>query len=92
LKDRVARSAGLAAVSLALTLVLTAIGLPAALLLGPMVAGIGFATAGRGVAVPTAAFRFAQALVGLIIARILTLPVLAEIVADWRSSSSACCR
>lgn len=77
------RWAGLAAASLGLTLVLMAIGLPAALLLGPMVAGIGFALAGRGVTVPETPFRFAQALVGLMIARTLTVPVLAEIVADW---------
>lgn len=77
------RWAGLVTVSLGLTLLLMAIGLPAALLLGPMLAGIGFAIAGRGVAVPEPAFRFAQALIGLMIASILAPPVLAEIVADW---------
>jgi uncharacterized protein len=77
------RGAGLAAASLGLTLVLAASGFPAALLLGPMLAGIGFALADRRVTVPEPAFRLAQALVGLMIARILALPVLAEILADW---------
>lgn len=66
-----------------MALVLSAIGLPAALLLGPMLAGIGFSLADRGVTVPPLAFRFSQTLVGLMIARTLTTPVLAEILADW---------
>ena len=77
------RWAGLTAAAFGLAVVLTAVGLPAAQLLGPMVAGIGFALAGRGVRVPATAFRFAQTFVGLMIARVLALPVLAEILADW---------
>jgi uncharacterized protein len=57
--------------------------LPAALLLGPMVTAVGFSIAGAGLAVPLRPFRIAQALVGCMIARILTLPVLREILADW---------
>ena len=67
-----ARWAGLAAVSVVLVLLLELARLPAALLLGPMVAGVGFSLAGAGLAVPPLPFRLAQALVGLMIARILT--------------------
>ena len=52
-----------------------------------MVAGIGFSLAGAGLAVPAPAFRFAQALVGLMIARILALPVLPRSSRTGRSSS-----
>jgi uncharacterized protein len=83
LTGRAAGWAGLAAVSLGLTLVLMAIELPAALLLGPMLAAIGFSLAGSELAVPATAFRISQSLVGLMIARILALPVLAEILEDW---------
>ena len=79
----VAAWAGVAASSLGLTLLLATAGLPAALLLGPMIAAVGFSLAGRGIAVPMPAFRLAQALVGLMIARILAPPVLVEIVEDW---------
>ncbi len=78
-----ARWAGLAAVSLVLVLLLELARLPAALLLGPMAAGVGFSLAGGGLAVPPVAFRVAQALVGLMIARILSLPVLQEIPQHW---------
>ena len=47
------------------------VGLPAALLLGPMVAGIAFSLAGAGIQLPALPFSFAQALVGCMIARIL---------------------
>ncbi|MFO1141118.1 MAG: AbrB family transcriptional regulator [Amaricoccus sp.] len=79
----VARWAALAAVSAVLVLLLERARLPAALLLGPMAAGIGFSLAGAGLEVPRTAFQLAQALVGLMIARILTLPVLQEILAHW---------
>lgn len=78
-----ARWAGLAAVSVLLVLLLELARLPAALLLGPMAAGIGFSLAGARLAVPRPAFQLAQALVGLMIARVLTLPVLQEILAHW---------
>jgi membrane AbrB-like protein len=82
-RGRTAAWAALVAVSLGLTLALMAAGLPAALLLGPMIAGIAVAFGDRGISVPTPAFRFAQALVGLMIARILAVPVLVEILEDW---------
>jgi membrane AbrB-like protein len=77
------RWTGLAAVSVGLVLLLELARLPAALLLGPRVAGVAFSLAGAGLAVPPFAFRVAQAIVGLMIARILTLPVLDEILAHW---------
>lgn len=83
MRELAGRWAALAAASLGLTLLLAAAGLPAALLLGPMVTGIAFSVAGRGVAVPEPAFRLAQALVGLMIARMLALPVLVEVLDDW---------
>jgi membrane AbrB-like protein len=78
-----ARWTGLAAVSAALVLLLMLARLPAALLLGPMIAGVAFAITGGGLEVPPLLFRVAQALVGLMIARILSLPVLQEILAHW---------
>ena len=64
-------------------LLLQRAGLPAALLLGPMVAGIAFSLGGAAITLPLLPFRLAQALVGLMIARILALPVLVEIARDW---------
>ncbi len=75
--------AGLVVCSLALVVLLERNGLPAALLLGPMIAGILFSVAGAGIAVPTLPFRLAQAVVGLMIARILAVEVLQEIAGNW---------
>ncbi len=77
------RWTGLAALSLVIVLALQRAGLPAALLLGPMVAGILFSLGGAGIALPALPFRLAQALVGCMIARILATPVLLEIARDW---------
>lgn len=77
------RWGGLATASVALVALFGHAGLPAALLLGPMLAAIACALAGFGLALPAPPFRLAQALVGLMIARILALPVLQEIAADW---------
>jgi membrane AbrB-like protein len=56
---------------------------PAALLLGPMVAAIGVALRGGAIAVPKPAFALAQGLIGCLIARSITPPTLGGIAADW---------
>lgn len=73
----------MAALSLVLVGVLEWLALPAALLLGPMVVAIVFALRGAELAVPPLAFRLAQSIVGCMIARILTPPVLREVGQDW---------
>ena len=83
LSPRLLRWAGLAALSLALVLVLEQTGLPAALLLGPMLAGIVFSVGGAGLRLPILPFSLAQALVGCMIARTLSPAVLEEIARDW---------
>ena len=57
--------------------------LPAALLLGCMVAAIGVGAASGGIAVPRVAFVLAQGIVGCLIARSIPLAILGTIVADW---------
>lgn len=74
---------GLAALTLAFAVGLGWIGLPAAQLLGPMVAAILCALGGAKLALPPITLRFAQAVVGCMIARVLTPPVLREVAADW---------
>lgn len=74
---------GLIAASLVFVVLLELIRLPAALLLGPMVAGILFGVTGSRLAFPRTPYLIAQAIVGCMIARTLTLPVLAEIARDW---------
>ncbi|WP_118134945.1 AbrB family transcriptional regulator [Oceanicella sp. SM1341] len=57
--------------------------LPAALLLGPMVAAIILASAEVRVRVPRLPFQLAQAVIGCMIARVITPATLAEVAADW---------
>lgn len=57
--------------------------LPAALLLGPMVAGIILGLAGRTVRVPAPLFMFAQGLVGMLIAEEVPPTVFGEIGRIW---------
>jgi membrane AbrB-like protein len=57
--------------------------LPAALLLGPMVAAIALASAQARVQPPAPAFVLAQGVVGCLIARAVPRSVFAEIGADW---------
>jgi uncharacterized protein len=64
--------------SLALAALLAALHLPAGMLLGPMAAAIALAVAGAPVAVHPWAFRIAQAVVGLMIARVLPASIIAE--------------
>jgi len=57
--------------------------LPAAALLGPMVAGVLFALRGADLAVPKWTFIFAQAVLGALVARSVTPSVLHTFVSDW---------
>ena len=77
------RWVALVALSLAIGLALNALRLPAALLLGPMIAAVALAAAGRGVSVPTPAFVAAQGVIGLMIAGFLPLSVGGEMAGRW---------
>ncbi len=69
--------------SVPLVLILEAIHLPAALLLGPMIAAIVIGAAEGTVRVPTIAFALAQGVVGCMIARAMPLSIVARILQDW---------
>jgi uncharacterized protein len=73
----------LLAVSLALTALLAWLRLPAALLLGPMVAAIAFGVAGSGLRLPRSAFVAAQSVIGCLVGRALTPAILASLAHDW---------
>ncbi len=64
-------------------LVLETLHLPAALLLGPMVAAIWLASSEARVRVPTLPFFAAQAVVGCLVARGLPASILPELQKDW---------
>jgi membrane AbrB-like protein len=57
--------------------------LPAALLLGPMVAGIVLGVGQARIAVPTPVFTLAQAVIGCLMARALPASIFVELVQDW---------
>lgn len=69
--------------SLALTLLMTAAHLPAALLLGPMAAGAIMALCGARVSVHGKVFLASQSTVGCLIATTITVPILMEVLAEW---------
>lgn len=73
----------LIALSVLFAAVLTWARLPAALLLGAMLAGILTENAGAGILVPQLPFRFAQAVVGCMIARVLTSAILHSFLQQW---------
>jgi uncharacterized protein len=75
--------AGLVAASLALWALFEAAKLPAALLLGPMIAGIGFGAAGATIRIPRGAFVASQSIVGCLIARSLTGAIISSVARDW---------
>jgi membrane AbrB-like protein len=70
-------------VTLPISAVLELAHLPAALLLGPMVAGIILAGAGHTVQLPERPFLIAQGLIGCLMARSIPLGVLGELAHDW---------
>jgi membrane AbrB-like protein len=65
------------------TAVLEALALPAALLLGPMVAAIAVAAAEGTLRVPRVPFFMAQAVIGCMIARSITPEIVGTMVQDW---------
>lgn len=83
LLPRALRWVALALLSAAITTGFELLRLPAALLLGPMVAAIILAVRGYGVTLPAAAMTAAQGLVGLMVATVLPLSMMAEVAADW---------
>jgi len=78
-----ARWGVLAALSALFAALLTWAQLPAALLLGSMIAGILVENAGAGILVPRLPFGFAQAIIGCMIARILTLDIVHSFLHQW---------
>ena len=66
------RWAGLLAASIGLAWTLDLLNLPAAFLLGPMLAAIAFGVGGAGLRVPKPGFQVAQALVGCLVAHSVT--------------------
>jgi membrane AbrB-like protein len=64
-------------------LVLELLHLPAALLLGPMIAAIVLATANATVRIPSSLFVLAQGVLGCLIARSVPLSIFAEIGHNW---------
>ncbi len=62
---------------------LEVVGLPAALLLGPMIAGIVLATNGGSVRAPRLPVQAAQAIVGCLVARAITADIVLAFLKDW---------
>ncbi|TCT36453.1 AbrB family transcriptional regulator [Martelella mediterranea] len=75
--------AALACVSAVFVCLIELIGLPAALLLGPMLAAILFSGLGHKIEVPKLPFNLAQGVIGCLIARTITWPIVQEVSADW---------
>ena len=57
--------------------------LPAALLLGPMIAGILIETNGGNIRVPVVPYWFSQAVIGCLVARSITPEILTTFTAHW---------
>lgn len=77
------RWAGLLALSILLSAAFDHLRLPAALLLGPMVAATALAVLGREVAVPRRAFVAAQGIIGCLIARGVPASLASTVAAHW---------
>jgi membrane AbrB-like protein len=60
-----------------------ALRLPAALLLGPLVAAGGMAACNAASIVPAPLFRLAHGVIGMLIARSMTVDILPELLRDW---------
>lgn len=75
--------AALILASATLSLLLQRAAVPAALLLGPMLAGAAFALRGAALDVPRWAFAAAQAVIGCMVAQTITASTLAALGQDW---------
>ncbi|MEF2071563.1 AbrB family transcriptional regulator [Consotaella aegiceratis] len=73
----------LLALSVALVAALEALDLPAAPLLGPMIAAVLLVAANVSVRVPVQPYYLAQAVVGCMIARSMTTTIMTEMAHDW---------
>ena len=73
----------LCVLSLLLSIGFLAVHLPAALLLGPMIAGIIFSMRGITLQLPRSAFLAAQAILGCMIAQNLTGSILTTLAVNW---------
>jgi hypothetical protein len=71
------------AVSALLAWLLVVAAMPAALLLGPMIAAIGFGASGVRLRLPRWTFIVAQGVVGCLVARAVTPPVLVSVAQAW---------
>jgi membrane AbrB-like protein len=69
--------------SIGLVVVLELAGLSAALLIGPMLAGIIIAVTGPAMRVPTPIFFAAQGLIGCMIGESITHEILVDVLAEW---------
>src|SRR3981081_3018085 len=78
-----ARWGVLIALSVLFAALLTWARLPAALLLGSMLAGILVENGGAGILVPQPPFNFAQVVIGCMIARVLTSTILHSFLHQW---------
>ena len=78
-----ARWGVLIALSILFSALLTWARLPAALLLGSMIAGILVENGGAGILVPQLPFGFAQAIIGCMIARVLTSTIIHSFLHEW---------
>lgn len=74
---------GTLALSAAFVALFEFIGLPATVLLGPMLAAIVFAGFEKQVKVPAPAFSLAQGVIGCMIAASIPISILGELVKDW---------
>ncbi len=63
--------------------ILSLLRIPAALLIGPMAAAVVFAASGRPLRVPPTLFTAAQAMIGMMVARVFTAPLFAEATKRW---------
>lgn len=75
--------AALVLASALLALALQRAAIPAAMLLGPMLAAVAFALRGAALDVPRWAFAAAQAVIGCLVARTITPATLATLSQDW---------
>jgi uncharacterized protein len=73
----------LVVVSIAVTALLKWARLPAALLLGPMIAGILMESCGGRIKVPALPYSFAQAVIGCLVARAMTSGILVSFLHQW---------
>ncbi|WP_054007322.1 AbrB family transcriptional regulator [Cypionkella psychrotolerans] len=82
-RAQVLQWAALALLSALITAGFEALHLPAALLLGPMIAAIMLALRGFSITLPGPAMTAAQGIVGLMVATILPISMMTEVAAQW---------